>query len=1090
MRSVKLLFAIFFCTMLSLAAAQDKGGDKKKGWDVNEAHGPTSTVEFSTDEGTWLNLDVSPDGKEIVFDLLGDIYSMPISGGEAKTLTEGPAWDVQPRFSPDGKQISFTSDRAGGDNIWVMQRDGSKPKQITNESFRLLNNAVWTLDGKYLIARKHFTSTRSLGAGEMWMYHTSGGLSGIQLTKRKNDQQDAGEPAMSPDGKYLYFSEDMSGGQFFQYNKDPYGQIYVIRRLNMENNELENYITGPGGSIRPQPSPDGKHIAFVRRVRLKSVLYIFDTETLAEWPVFDGLTIDQQEAWAIFGPYPNFNWTPDGKNIIVYGKGKFWNVDVDAKTAKEIPFSVNVKRTLTEAVHFENDPLPAQIDIKMMRDAATSPDGKWLVFSAVGSLWKKQLPDGTITRLTDQAINAYEPAFSPDGEWLAYSTFQDTALGAIYKMKLSGGRAVKLTQMKGYYRSPSFSPDGKKIVFQRTGGNMLAGFVYGAEPGLYWMPADGGDMHKITENGREPRFEKSGKRIYYMAGGGLSKAYKSIGLDGKDERKHFSMKYANSAVPSPDGEWVAFTELFNAYIAPFPKTGGDIDLNKDTKAIPVKQVTRDAGNYLHWSGDSKKLHWMIGAEYFTRDLSETFGFVAGAPDSLPGIDTTGLVIDLKLDADAPQGKLALVGARIISMNGDQVIENGTVVIDANRIAAVGASDAVQVPSDAKTIDVSGKTIMPGLVDVHAHTMHFYSGPLPRQNWAYYANLAYGVTTNHDPSANTETVFTQSEMVKTGKMIGPRIFSTGTILYGADGDFKAVVNSPDDARSHLRRMKAVGAFSVKSYNQPRRDQRQQVLQAARELGMLVVPEGGSTFFHNMNMIIDGHTGIEHSIPIAPLYKDVLETWAGSKTAYTPTFVVSYGGLSGEYYWYQHSNVWEKKRLLNFVPRAIVDSRSRRRQMAPDDDYHHIEIAKSAKKLVDKGVHVHIGAHGQLQGLGAHWEMWSMAQGGMTPLQVIRGATLHGAAYLGMDKYIGSIEPGKLADLVVLDKNPLEDIYNTESVRYTMVNGRLFDAETMNEIGNHLAQRLPWFWENPMTSEAFVWREDVGFDQPTCSCWAGH
>ncbi|MFQ5632712.1 MAG: amidohydrolase, partial [bacterium] len=623
-------------------------------------------------------------------------------------------------------------------------------------------------------------------------------------------------------------------------------------------------------------------------------------------------------------------------------------------------------------------------------DAITSPDGKWLVFGACGSLWKKQLPNGEVVRLTRDGRNEYEPAFSPDGQWLVYTTFQDTALGAIYKTKISGGRSTKLTQRKGYYRIPSFSPDGSKIVFQRTRGNILSGFAFGAEPGLYRMSANGGEMYKITDSGRAPRFSKKGDRIYFLTGGGLSKQFKSIGIDGKDERTIFKLKYANSIVPSPDGEWLAFTELFNAYIAPFPKLGEEIDLNKDTKAIPVKRVTRDAGNYLHWSSDSKKLHWMIGPEYFTRDLSNTFDFVAGAPDSLPGIDSTGVQIKLIMKSDVPTGKLALVGARIISMKGDEIIENGTVVIDGNRIAAVGKSDAVQVPADAKKIDLSGRTIIPGMVDVHAHTMHFFSGPLPRQNWAYFANLAYGVTTNHDPSANTETVFTQSEMVKSGKMVGPRIFSTGTILYGADGDFKAVVNSLDDARSHLRRMKAVGAFSVKSYNQPRRNQRQQVLKAASELGMLVVPEGGSTFNHNINMIVDGHTGIEHSIPIAPLYKDVLELWAASKTGYTPTFVVSYGGTSGEYFWYQHSNVWEKNRLLNFVPRAIVDSRSRRRQMSADDDFHHIEIAKAAKKLVDKGVHVHIGAHGQLQGLAAHWEVWSMAQGGMTPLQALRGA----------------------------------------------------------------------------------------------------
>lgn len=500
-------------------------------------------------------------------------------------------------------------------------------------------------------------------------------------------------------------------------------------------------------------------------------------------------------------------------------------MDVATKSARQVPFQATVRQTLTQALHFEYNPHPDSFAVKLMRDAATSPEGKWLVFSAVGSLWKKQLPDGAVSRLTRDNHNEYEPAFSPEGQWVVYTTFHDTTLGAIYKIRLRGGNPIRLTQKKGYYRSPVFSPDGGKIAFQRTAGNALSGFARDGEPGLYWMPA----------------------------GGGLNKQYKNIGIDGKDERTIFILKYVNSIVPGPDEQWVAFPELFNANIAPFPKTGNAIDLNKDTKAIPAQRVTQDAGNYLLWSGDSRKLHWMIGAAYFTRDLRDTFSFVEGAADSIPGLDTTGLHIALKLESDVPSGTLALTGARLITMRGNEVIEDGTIVIVGNRITAVGPRDLVQRPSGAKTIDVSGKTIIPGLIDVHAHTMQFFSGPLPRQNWAYYANLAYGVTTNHDPSADTETVFTQSEMVRAGRMVGPRIFSTGTILYGADGDFKAVMNSLDDARSHLRRMKAVGAFSVKSYNQPRRNQRQQVIRAARELEMLVVPEGGATFFHNMTMI---------------------------------------------------------------------------------------------------------------------------------------------------------------------------------------------------------------------------------------------
>ena len=409
------------------------------------------------------------------------------------------------------------------------------------------------------------------------------------------------------------------------------------------------------------------------------------------------------------------------------------------------------------------------------------------------------------------------------------------------------------------------------------------------------------------------------------------------------------------------------------------------------------------------------------------------------------------------------GKLALVGGRIVTMKGDQVLEEGTLVVDGNRIVAVGPSSSTKPPPDAQVFDLKGTTVIPGLIDVHAHGPQGQDGITPQQNWLHYASLAFGVTTVHDPSNDTASIFATSEMARAGMVTAPRIFSTGTILYGAKAPFKAIVESLEDARAHLRRMKAVGAFSVKSYNQPRRDQRQQLIAAARELEMMVVPEGGSLYQHNMSMVVDGHTGIEHALPIARGYQDMIQLWAGSEVGYTPTMVVGYGGLSGEYYWYQHTKVHENQRLRTFVPPFAYEPRARRRIHADDGDWNHFGIARLCKQLSEAGVLVNLGAHGQREGLGAHWELWMFVQGGMTPLQAIRACTLNGARYLGLDADIGSIEPGKLADLLVIAGNPLKDIRLTEKVRYTVLNGRIYEAATMNQIGNHPEERKAFFWE---------------------------
>jgi len=378
-----------------------------------------------------------------------------------------------------------------------------------------------------------------------------------------------------------------------------------------------------------------------------------------------------------------------------------------------------------------------------------------------------------------------------------------------------------------------------------------------------------------------------------------------------------------------------------------------------------------------------------------------------------------------------------------------------------------------VYADATVVDATGKTIIPGLVDVHWHGAMGYDDITPEQSWVNYATLAFGVTTLHDPSNDTGEIFSASELARAGMIVAPRIFSTGTILYGAKGSFKAEIDSLGDALRHLKRMQAVGAFSVKSYNQPRRNQRQQVLEAARQLHMLVVPEGGSLFQHNMNMILDGHTGIEHSIPVAPVYNDVKQLWGQTHVGYTPTLVVGYGGLWGENYWYGKTQVWAHPKLSKFVPRPILDARARRPIIVPDEEYGHFKNARAAKALLDAGVEVHVGAHGQREGLGAQWEMWMFVQGGMTPMEALRCGTLSGATYLGMEREIGSLEAGKLADFVVLDRNPLEDIRNTDSASQVVVNGRVYDAWSMNEVGNHARERQTFYFERGEAETGMQW-----------------
>jgi Tol biopolymer transport system component/imidazolonepropionase-like amidohydrolase len=1042
-------------------ASEPEKKDEKK-WDVNNPPGPSHDATIDVTKGTWLSLDVSPDGKEIVFDLLGDLYTIPMTGGEAKAITNGVAWDMQPRYSPNGRWIAFTSDRSGGDNIWIANRDGSEPKQVTKETFRLLTQPAWSPDSETLVARKHFTSERSLGAGEMWLYHRSGG-DGLQMTKKRTDQKDTGEPVFSPDGKYVYFSDDVTPGAVFDYNKDPNGQIYVIQRLDRDSGEIERYVTGPGGSIRPTPSPDGKSLAFIRRVRYKSTLFVRDLESGRETPLFDGLDRDMQETWAVHGVYPGMAWTPDAKSIVFWAAGGIHRIDVSSKQVTDIPFHVKGTRRVTEAVRFPIEVAPKNFDIKMLRWVEVSPNGRQVLYQALGRIYVRDLPNGTPRRLTKQDEHQeFYPSWSRDGRSVVYTTWNDESFGSVRVAPAAGGEGRVVTDKPGHYLEPSFSPDGSRIVYRTTSDGYLTSALWSGVTGLFVVPAAGGKSTLVTKKGVLPSWGAANDRIFFVTFEDEGKrALRSVNLSGSEEREHAVSAFATDFAISPDERWLAWTENFEAHITPFLRTGKSVEISPKMTAAPVATVSRDAGEYLHWSGDGKRLYWSLGPELFSRDLKDAFAFLDGAPATLPKPPESGINIGFSRPYDVPSGSVALTNARIITMRGDEVLENATVVIDGNRIAAIGAN--VSIPAGAKVIDAAGKTIMPGIIDVHWHGSMGSDQIIPQQNWVTYAALALGVTTLHDPSNDTAEICSASEMARARLIVAPRIFSTGTILYGAKSPYKAEINSLDDAMAHLRRMKAAGAFSVKSYNQPRRDQRQQVIAAARELNMMVVPEGGSLFEHNMTMVVDGHTGVEHSIPVANIYDDVKQLWGQTKVGYTPTLIVGYGGNWGENYWYQKTNVWEDERLSSFVPRRILDARSRRRVMVPEDELNHFNNARVAKELHDAGVSVQLGAHGQRESLGAHWEIWMFEQGGMTPLQALRAATLDGARYLGLDHDIGSLEPGKLADLIVLDGNPLENIRNTHAVHYTVVNGRVFDSATMNEIGNHPHQRKPFFFQ---------------------------
>jgi imidazolonepropionase-like amidohydrolase/Tol biopolymer transport system component len=1044
-------------------------GEDENGWDVNAPPGDSRSIPITVNNGTWMNVDVSPDGRTVAFDLLGDIYLLSIDGGEARAIESGLSWSMQPRFSPSGSEIAYTSDAGGGDNIWMMRADGSGKRQLTEEDFRLLNNPSWSPDGDYIAARKHFTTTRSLGTGEIWIYHRNGG-DGIAVVERPDEghQKELGEPAFSPDGRYIYFSLDSTPGGTFVYAQDSNDQIFEIRRHDLQTGKTHSFVTGAGGSVRPTPSPDGNYLAFVRRVEGTSTLFLKDLLSGAETPIYADLDQDLQEVWAVQGVYPNMDWTPDSRSIVFWAGGKIRRIHIETAAVSEIPFEVDDTRTVFDPPRPQVEVAPSAFETSMVRNAQVSPDGSQVVFESTGRLYIKAMPDGEPRLLTRDTRDRFEyfPSWSRDGSLITFVAWSDEELGHIHSIRANGGRSTRLTIRPGHYLSPRFSPDGTSIVYEATSGGFLTSPEWSIDTGVFSVPTRGGAARKITDDGSKPHFGARSDRLYVTRSADDATALVSIDLNGEAPRTHASGKYLTQYEVAPDGRHLAFRENYHIYVLPLPPGGLPLAIGTDLGSVTLTRASGNGGNWPHWSGNGDSLHWSLGPTAYSAGIDELFVLADEDAEEENGYvaPVDGASLSVRLEADAPSGLVALTGARIITMSGEDggVIDDGIIVTNGNRIQTVGARGSVDIPASARRVDVRGKTIIPGLIDAHAH------GPqgveiIPQQNWAAYATLALGVTTVHDPSNDATEVFAASEMQKAGIILAPRIFSSGDIVYGAKARAFADVNSLDDAREHVRRLKAQGAMSIKNYNQPRRAQRQQVTVAAREENMLVVPEGASLYHMDMSLIADGNSSIEHNLPQSMLYDDVLQFWSQTGVAYTPTLVVTYGGPSAETYWYQETDVWKHPILSRFVPPQILRPRSIRRLKAPDSEYHHARSAATAKLLADAGILVSIGAHGQREGLASHWEIWSFVQGGMSPLEALRAATAAPAKALGFERDLGTLEEGKLADLVVIEADVLADIYQTDRVSMVMLNGRLYDAATLNETVTGDRRTKPFFWQ---------------------------
>ena len=1076
-RSLRLLARPGVLLALVPALTHTPAHAQEAAWSVEAPTGPVRPLAFDATEGTWMSVDVSPDGQQVVFDLLGTIYEMPVVGGDAVALTTGRSWNLSPRYSPDGERIAYSSDRSGSHQIWVLERGSGAVRAVSDWPGANVHRPSWSSDGERIYAGVSGDGIPS----QLVAFSADGDGEGESLIVGNGPVNGA---RLVPGGRRFLFEHHNQATYPFGFNPYviPSGGAR-IESFDEATGTSEIVIERPGGAFQPALSPDGDFLAYVHRGLEGTVLMVRNMATREERVLLDGLDRDRQDTRQAYGPYPSLDWYPDGSGVVLGFEGGLASVDLATGTIWRIPFTAPVRRDMSETIRFATVLPEERARTRTHRWGLRTSRG--IISEALGDLW---LHDGSGARnLTRSEAHETSPAVDPVSGAIYFASWTDEALGSVRRMAIAGGGAADglagpVTDIASQYGAVAVSPDGTEVAFVRGTGGLHQGrwlsnqtrfelVLQGPDGERRLTGVEGQPLEYANIAGKIPPavvFGPEGRAIHFTEFEDGVLVLKRIAKDGSGERVLYVFPHAVAAVVSPDLEWIALREYHRSFITRVESGEVPITVSPYEGQGRSYRVDPEDGGYMVWSGDGETLGWTRGTGFYEKTVDEIVdgagrgrveaGAAEWAAARVPGSTARRTELSIEYDVDRPDGMVALTGARVVTMDPARtVLDNATVLIDGARIAAIGPD--VEIPPAARLYDVRGTTIIPGLVDAHAHphidhsALHvteqapgFVSGP-----------VAYGVTTMVEVYGNEYRDGWMTDMIRSGKMTGPRFLTTGSVIYGRRYGGRLRMFRPietlDDAREQLRWNRDHGAIAVKDYAQATRKRRHLVATAARELGLNVLSESSANPQMNLTQIMDGVTGIEHSMGLAPFHDDVVRFWQGTDAGMTPTLLVVYNGPMGEGWFHQANKLWEDPKLTRFIdPMSLMRIRNTT-HLWPDDMYAW-DMARELRKLYNAGTSLQLGAHGQMMGLGTHWELELFQEGDFRPAQILEIATIRGAEQHGLDAQIGSLEVGKLADLVVLDGNPLLDIRNAARIRYVMKGGVLYSGEDAARV-----------WPNP-------------------------
>lgn len=1040
----------------------------------------TRKIRFDTKELTAASIDLSPDGRTIVLDMLGDIYLLDAQGGQARSISRGMAYDSQPVFSPDGRRILFLSDRSGAENLWVMDADGRHPRQLSfYDDDPIFVSPIWAPDGRTAYVSRFWPDRN---AYESWRFATDGtDRFGTVLMPNWADPARTGDKISSlgltptPDGQALYYAT-LKGSPDF----DTLTEWQIARRdLTTGKDDIVvkaigDIRLGPvqSSAFRPILSHDGRTLAYALRRVGKTLLHIRDIDSGVDRELI-AIDHDQLQASAWSDLVPRFTFTRDDRALIMNLAGGISRIDVTTGAAQAIPFSAHVDLDLAPLTRSPIRQDTGPVRARLIQTPALSPDGRTVAFSALGHVYTAPVESNTAPqRIDTDDTPQFHPSWSPDGRRLLYVTWTARDGGSVWERPMDGGPARRLTDRPAFYTHPVFTPDGGSVLVVRSPqADRLNSYVeFGQLRAADLVRLSDSGSAQILLSGRiggTPHFGPTPGIVYVNEGDGVhavawnGPASDSLAVQAVGPNWYFAQgpAAADDLRISPDGRWVIAQIAQQLHLLNMPdKAGETVDLS--APAVRHRRITDVGADFFGWSQDARTIWWSVGSTLHRRALADISLEPSGAQPGPADVGGTARPLAVTVPRDTPHGTLLLRGARAITMKGDEVIPAADILIVDDHIRAVGSRNSFPIPADATIRMLDGATVVPGFIDIHDHVADIRRDILDMHNWGPAANLAYGVTLSFDPSSLSIDMLAYQDLLDSGQMIGSRIMTTGPALFSFN-DFR----SKAEVKAVLSRYREDYRLgNIKQYRTGNRRTRQWVVEAARELGLNPTTEGALSHKLDLTHIIDGYSGNEHSIPPVALHEDLLKLFAQSGTSYTLTLQITHGGTPAQNYFISRDAPHGDAKYARFAPDWFRDQKFWQREWRDPGEYVFADVAKSAARFIRMGGLLGVGAHGEVPGLGTHWEMQAYAMGGMTPMEVLRAATISGAKAIGRDADFGSIEPGKYADLVILDRNPLDDIANTLSIRQVMKNGRLYDGEGLAEVWPRQQPMAPFWFSN--------------------------